>query len=181
MLRATRNGLFFTILMTILLLLTLAIFIVSSRFNPANRQEEVNRLNKLPVLGDYPGLTVEMHDAIVYASTEFGVDTPIIKAVIKVESGFDPLAVSKKGAKGLMQLMPGTAWAMGVKNAFNPKENIYGGTRYLELMVKRFNDIKLALAAYNLGPTKVAKLLKNGFDPSTYKYVQKVKAVLNLV
>jgi soluble lytic murein transglycosylase-like protein len=90
------------------------------------------------------------------ASAMFGVESTLIKAVIKAESDFDHHAVSRKGAVGLMQLMPGTADEMQVKNPFNPSANILGGTRYLASLLLRFhNDTPMALAAYNAGPTKV--------------------------
>jgi soluble lytic murein transglycosylase-like protein len=98
---------------------------------------------------DYEGI-------IKQASQRFNVESSLIKAVIKAESDFNHRAVSQKGAQGLMQLMPGTADAMRVDNPFNPEENIFGGTRYLSLMLSRFkNDTRLALAAYNAGPEKV--------------------------
>jgi len=92
------------------------------------------------------------------AAQAFNLDPALITAVIKAESAFDPRAVSWAGAQGLMQLMPETAVLMEVDNIFNPRENIFGGSRYLRLMLDRFNgDLKLALAAYNIGPERIAR------------------------
>jgi soluble lytic murein transglycosylase len=115
------------------------------------------------------------HELIHQASRQYGVDPSLIKAVIRAESGFDHKAVSHKGAQGLMQLMPDTANKMEVDDPFDPEENIFGGTRYLSLLLKRFNnDKRLALAAYNAGPEKVAH--HNGVPPipETESYVRKV-------
>lgn len=105
----------------------------------------------------------------------YGVSKELIKAIITVESCFDRYAVSRVGAKGLMQLMPQTAELMGVYNVFNAKDNIRGGTRYFRQMLELFEfDLELALAAYNAGPNAVKKY--NGIPPysETQKYVKKV-------
>lgn len=98
----------------------------------------------------------------------------LILAVIKVESGFDSQAVSRKGAMGLMQLMPGTASDLGVTNPFDPEQNIFGGAKYLSDCVKTFKDLRLALAAYNAGPGKVAKLKRVPMIQETQKYVKDI-------
>jgi Transglycosylase SLT domain len=109
------------------------------------------------------------------ASDHHQVDADLIRSVIKAESGFNTRAVSPKGAQGLMQLMPGTASQLGVKDAFAPAENIEGGTRYLrDLLVLYNNDMAKALAAYNAGPQRVAQYKGVPPYPETHAYVARV-------
>jgi soluble lytic murein transglycosylase-like protein len=110
-------------------------------------------------------------------SQKYQVDFALIKAMIRAESGFNPFAVSRKGAKGLMQLMPETAIRMNVSNIFNPKENIEGGVRYLKYLLSLFNnDLRLSLAAYNAGENLVYQL---GSIPPYRETVDYVWRVLN--
>ena len=112
---------------------------------------------------------------VIKAAIKHQIDPAVIMAIIMVESGFNPRAVSKKGAKGLMQLMPPTAKALGVKNPFNPTDNINGGVKYFKRKLNKFNgNVKLALAAYNAGSRNVKKY--KGIPPfrATKIYVKKV-------
>jgi hypothetical protein len=109
-----------------------------------------------------------------YAS-RFGVDPSLVRAVMRHESGFNPSAVSPKGAQGLMQLMPGTADLMGVQNPFDPEENIAGGVGYLRHCLNRFGqNVPLAVAAYNAGPARVAKSQGVPPIPETQNFVKNV-------
>jgi len=116
------------------------------------------------------------YDAIIRkAAEQFGVEAHLIKAVIMAESAFDPNAISKSGAQGLMQLMPPTADDMRVRDPFDPKENIHGGTRYLSVLLKRFKrDKRLAIAAYNAGAKIVASHNSVPPIPQTERFVNKV-------
>ncbi len=112
---------------------------------------------------------------IQQAATQFHVEPSLIKAVIKAESEFEKTAVSKKGAQGLMQLMPRTALEMDVDDPFHPEQNILGGTRYLSKLLERYKDNKrLALAAYNAGPEMVETYYGVPPFPETKNYVNKV-------
>jgi len=109
------------------------------------------------------------------AANRYDVDPALVKAIIKAESGYNPKAISKRGAKGLMQLMPSTAKALGVEDCFNPEHNINGGVKYFKELLGRFNgNIKLSLAAYNAGARKVR--LYGGVPPfkATKYYIEKV-------
>ncbi len=109
------------------------------------------------------------------ASKKHGIDFPLLKAMIKVESNFNPKAVSKKGAKGLMQIMPMNYKTLNIKDPFNPWENIMGGTRYFKQLLNRFDGkLPLALAAYNAGPRTVERYKMIPPYPETEKYVEKV-------
>jgi len=115
------------------------------------------------------------HPIILQEADRHEIDPALVKAIIMAESGYNPNAISEKGAKGLMQLMPSTAQALGVEDVFNPQQNISGGVRYFKKLVNRFDgDIKLALAAYNAGSKKVRHY--QGIPPykSTHYYIEKV-------
>ena len=119
----------------------------------------------------------EINELIDKYSEQAGLDVDFVKAVINQESGFNPNATSKCGAMGLMQLMPGTAQGLGVTNAYDPAQNIQGGTKYLKGLMDRFDNNKsLALAAYNAGPNAVKKY--GGIPPyqETQNYVKSVLA-----
>jgi len=109
------------------------------------------------------------------------VDADLITSVIAAESNFDPKAISRRNARGLMQLLPETATRLGVKDIFDPKENIGAGTRYLGELLKRYsNNLVLALAAYNAGPEKVERFGKVPPYAETISYVRRVKRDLDL-
>ena len=110
------------------------------------------------------------------AAARYNLDPTLIHSVISIESNFDPKAVSRKNARGLMQLMPRTAELMGVKDSFDPAQNIDGGSHYLSDLLKKYgNDLTLALAAYNAGPDSVDKYGRR-VPPylETMKYVQRI-------
>lgn len=117
----------------------------------------------------------EYEQIIATTSAKYGVSPTLVKAVIRAESGYNPNAVSSKGASGLMQLMPGTARSLKVSNSFDPKDNVEGGVKYLRFLLDTFRgDVSLALAAYNAGLGSVAKY--GGIPPynETRTYVNRV-------
>jgi soluble lytic murein transglycosylase-like protein len=117
----------------------------------------------------------EFEQLIKACSIKYGVNASLVKAVIHAESGYNPNAVSSKGASGLMQLMPSTAKSLKVADRFNPKDNVEGGVKYLRFLLDTFRgDVSLAVAAYNAGLNKVAKY--GGIPPynETRTYVNRV-------
>jgi soluble lytic murein transglycosylase-like protein len=117
------------------------------------------------------GLRARMDRAIRDASLRFAVDRRLIRAVIRHESGFDPDAVSSRGARGLMQLMPATAGELRVRCPVDPRENVLGGTRYLRRLRDRLGSWPRAIAAYHAGPGRV----EAGRIPAeTRRYVERV-------
>jgi soluble lytic murein transglycosylase-like protein len=109
------------------------------------------------------------------ASKKYALEAPLIKAVIKAESDFDPNAMSHKGARGLMQIMPMNYRLLNVENPFDPHQNIDGGARYLREMMDRYNGkLNLSLAAYNAGPGAVDKYGGVPPYPETTEYIERV-------
>lgn len=147
---------------------------------PSSRQVKPVSAPDLARRGSYKGPinrnAFQAH--ILAASSVHGVDPALIRAVIHAESSFNPNAVSRAGAAGLMQLMPATAQRMGVSDRFDPVQNVYGGTRYLKMLLGMFDgDIAKAVAAYNAGENAVIR--HGGIPPysETQAYVPKVLAL----
>ncbi len=129
----------------------------------------------IPARNTNPARYARYDASIQEASRTFSVPEPFIRAVIRVESDYDPRVVSHAGAQGLMQLMPGTAKRMNVRNSFDPHDNIMGGTRYLRYLANMFNgDMVLTIAGYHAGEGAVMKY--SGVPPysSTHGYIKKV-------
>jgi len=116
-----------------------------------------------------------LQPVILEASERYKVDSAIIRAIIMAESSYNLMAISNKGAEGLMQLMPNTARELGVTDSFNPTQNIHAGVRYFKKLLKRFKgNVRLALAAYNAGSQNVMEY--DGIPPfkATHSYIKKV-------
>ncbi len=150
---------------------------------PASPQQETKTI---PALASYQqsnsssGIPSAYLDIIDAACDKHGVDPPLVHAVVKVESDFNPYALSRKGAMGLMQLMPQTAVEMNVKNSFNPYDNIDGGVKYLRYLIDRYEgNLSLVLAAYNAGETAVKRWGTIPPFKETQNYVKKVLRLYN--
>lgn len=122
----------------------------------------------------------ELNEYFQQAANTYGLDVNLLKCIAYAESTFRPNLTSSAGAMGVMQLMPSTAEGLGVRDAFDPEQNILGGAKYISIQLKRFNgDIELALAAYNAGPGNVQKY--GGIPPftETQNYVKKIMNIYN--
>ena len=154
-------------------------FITFARENtehqPSNEQVKENRSSDVVVSPALGKTSEPFHPIILRAANRHEVDPALVKAIIMVESRYDPHAISKQGAKGLMQLMPRTARSLGVVDSFNPEHNVNGGVKYLKQLLDEFDDnLKFALAAYNAGSSKVRRY--RGIPPikATQYYVNRV-------
>jgi len=171
---------------------------IQTRFVPKSFLEQVNTLNKEKIeseskdkinpveryrkertetdIGRYS--KKELLNLIEDIAEKEGVSPNLIKAIVKVESNFNPKALSPKGAYGLMQLMPNTAELLNVDRE-NPEENLLGGIHYLKTLALKYKDLDKVLAAYNAGPGNVDKY--NGLPPftETKNYIKKIKKILN--
>jgi soluble lytic murein transglycosylase-like protein len=143
----------------------------SSTSLSAARADRVQQADTIPV--SYVSI-------INSACSRFGVDPSLVHAIVKVESDFNPFAISRKGAMGLMQLMPETASVMNVRDSFSPHENIEGGVKYLRYLLDRYEgNLSLALAAYNAGETSVKKWGTIPPFKETQDYVKKILQIYN--
>jgi len=171
---------------TAVLFLIPGIFQNYSQFQPSGNNSECSAAVSHPsenhsLQPAVPGKTWPLfHSIIQEASDRYQVDPELIRAIIMAESSNNPRAVSKRGARGLMQLMPATAKALGVEDSFDPEHNIYGGVRYFRQLLDRFDgDTRMALAAYNAGIRKVRQY--QGIPPfkATHYYIKRVLSYYN--
>jgi soluble lytic murein transglycosylase-like protein len=144
----------------------------------------------IPELPAIPSVVVEtvyylppeiLYEPLVQEAAEYhGVDPDLVRAVVRTESAFDPTAVSTAGAQGLMQLMPALSDELGVKDPFDPRENVFAGVRYLRALLDQHEgDEALALASYNAGPGTVMRY--NGVPPypETEQYIRNINSLLS--
>lgn len=142
--------------------------IIESRLIPSQPLEDA----AVPVSS--PSGSAQVRDLVQDTAAAYEVSPALVESVISVESNYNPNAISPKGAQGLMQLMPATARRFGVKNSFDPKQNIEGGVRYLKFLQETFKDERLAIAAYNAGEGAVQKYGNVPPYAETVSYVAKV-------
>src|SRR6266566_5674637 len=123
-------------------------------------------------------IPVSLRNLVDTISLNHGVDPALVRAVIKAESNFNPWAVSNKGAMGLMQLIPATGTRYGVRDFFDPQQNVDGGVRYMKFLLEKFNgNLDLSLAAYNAGENLVERMGRIPQIAETTDYVRKVRAI----
>jgi len=145
-------------------------------------EPEIKEAVELKSKIDLKAQSTNIDEIIETFSEKYGIDGDFIKAIIKQESGFNTRATSKKGAMGLMQLMPKTAQSLGVIDAYNPSQNIEGGVKYLKSLLDKYdNNKEMALAAYNAGPGAVKKY--GGIPPykETQNYINAIMGTYNKV
>lgn len=129
-----------------------------------------------PVVTPQPASTAPFRELIQAAASRYSVDADLITSVIAAESNFDPKAISRRNARGLMQLLPETAARLGVQNIFDPAQNIDAGTRYLRDLLQLYrNDLALTLAAYNAGPERIQQYGRVPPFAETQSYIRRVK------
>jgi hypothetical protein len=147
---------------------------LTQQLEPDSSSEITRRLLQAAIISD-PKFKAHLNLLIKKLAKRHGVDEKLIRAVLARESGGNPLAVSPKGAMGLMQLMPETASSLGVQDPFNPEQNLAGGVKYLKYCLNRFGqNVTLALAAYNAGPEAVQKSGGVPPYPETQQYVASI-------
>ena len=141
---------------------------------PASTKYRLYIRNRKPAFNTSPG--TKKYDGIIQdAARRYGVDFSLLKAIIRAESSFNPQAISRKGARGLMQIMPQNFRTLEIQDPFDPKQNIMGGARYFRSLLDRYEGkVALTLAAYNAGPTAVDRYRRIPPYVETQDYVEKV-------
>jgi soluble lytic murein transglycosylase-like protein len=160
----------------------IALFAATAQAGAFGEQTSQRRENRTATTSEFGRVPVPvphyLAELIREASAKHGVAKNLLAAVIFKESAFKTNAVSRIGAEGLMQLMPKTAKWLGVKDSFDPRQNVLGGTKYLRMMLDEFDgDVELALAAYNAGPQRVKKFGPAATEEAV-EYVAKIKTYL---
>lgn len=152
-----------------------------NKIETLENQGYIQNSNRIEISSKDPDVNKRIEEAVKVSSKKYEVDENLIKAIIKVESNFNPNTVSSAGAKGLMQLMPENIRDLGVKDPFNIEENIDGGTRHIKEYLDKYNgNVEMALMAYNGGPTRMMKRGVTSIDhiykmpKETQNYVPKV-------